>query len=207
MKKSIRVALSFATFSDDLLNSFSILVITCLKTNPLFPTPPVTIADLTALQTTFQDAITTAEQGGPMDTAAKNEARDALVAGLRQIAGYVQTMAVTLTLSQILSSGYDVAASNHTQSPLAQPVLIALDNSVSGQLGVSLQPVTHARAYQVQFMTSGAAAWQEAGIFPSTRGIVIPNLTPGTVYTVRVRAVGGSTQYSNWSATIALMAT
>lgn len=206
MKKSIRVALSFATFTDDLLNSFAILVLTCLKTNPLFPTPPVTIAILTTLQTAFQDAITAAEQGGPVDTAAKNEARDALIAGLRQIAGYVQTLAVTLTLSQILSSGYDVVINNSTQSPLTQPVLIALDNSMSTELGVSLQPITNAKAYQVQFCI-GTAAWQEAGIFPSTRSIVITGLTSGTIYTVRVRAVGGSTQYSNWSATIALMAT
>jgi hypothetical protein len=206
MKKSIRVALYFATFSDDLLNSFTILVITCLKTNPLFPTLPVTIADLTALQAAFQDAIAAAEQGGPMATAAKNEARDVLVAALRQIAGYVQTLAVTMSLSQILSSGYDVASPNNAQTPLVQPLLNGLDNSMSAQLGVSLQPVANARAYQVQFCI-GSGPWQEAGIFPSTKGIIIPGLTSATTYTVRARAIGGSTQYSPWSATMSLMVT
>lgn len=206
MKKSIRVALTFATYTDTELNSFAILLIACLKTNPLFPTLPITIAALTALQTAFQSAMTLAAQGGPMDTAAKNEARDALITALRQLAGYVQSLAPTLTLSQVLSSGFDVASNNNTQSPLPQPVLISLDNSVSTQLTVYLQPMTNAKAYQLQFCI-GTAAWSEAGIFPSTRGVVIPNLTPGTVYTVRVRAIGGSTQYSDWSATIALMAT
>ena len=64
MKRNIRVALSFAAFGDEMLNSFAILVITCLKTNPLFPTLPVAIAALTALQTAFQNAIAAREQGG-----------------------------------------------------------------------------------------------------------------------------------------------
>jgi hypothetical protein len=42
---------------------------------------------------------------------------------------------------------------------------------------------------------------------PNTKGIVLTNLTPGTTYNVRIRAIGGSTQYSPWSATMSLMAT
>ena len=64
----------------------------------------------------------------------------------------------------------------------------------------------NAKAYQVQFAT-GTGAWQEAGIYPNTKDIVLTNLTPGTIYNVRIRAVGGSTQYSDWSATVSLMAT
>ena len=206
MKKSIRVALYFATFPDDQLNNFAILVIACLKTNLLFPALPVTITALTALQTAFQDALTATEQGGTMATAAKNEARNALIVALRQIAAYVQSLTSSLTLSQVLSSGYDVVSPNNAQSPLAQPVLLGLDNYSSTQLLVSLQPVINARAYQVQYCI-GSAAWLEAGIFPSTKGMAVAGLTPGTVYTVRVRAIGGSTQYSDWSLTLSLMAT
>ncbi len=54
MKKNIRVALSFATFTHDQLNSFLILVLVCLKNNPLFPDLPVAYADLQALVATFQ---------------------------------------------------------------------------------------------------------------------------------------------------------
>ena len=45
------------------------------------------------------------------------------------------------------------------------------------------------------------------GIFPNTKNNVLANLAPGTVYNVRIRAIGGSTQYSEWSATMSLMAT
>jgi hypothetical protein len=206
MKKIIRVALSFATFNNDELNSLAILVIVCLKTNPLFPNLPVKIADLTALQAVFQAAITAAATGGVMQTAAQNEAREALVFALRQTAAYIQSLGL-VNVSDVLSSGFDVVVSNHNpQMPLGVPVLTGLDNSLSTQLLLRLQSVTNAKAYQVQYC-AGTAPWQDAGIFPNSRGIVLMNLTPGTVYTARVRAIGGSTRYSDWSASTSLMAT
>jgi hypothetical protein len=205
MKPIIRVALSFATLPDDQLNSFAILVIACLKTNALFPNLPITIAAFTALQLAFENAMTAAAQGGTMATAAKNEARDALVSALRQFSGYVQSLTANLTVSQVLSSGFDIVVPNTTQSPLDQPVF-TLDNSMTTQVGVALQAVTNAKAYHVQF-SIGAGAWQEAGIYPNTKGIVLPGLTPGTMCNVRIRAIGGSTQYSAWSATMSVMVT
>jgi hypothetical protein len=197
--------MSFATFSDNDVNSFAILVIVCLKNNLLFPNLPVSIAAFTALQTAFQNAIAAAAQGGTVATAAKIEARDALVSALRQLAAYVQSLTPTLTVSQVLSSGFDVVNSNTTPSPLVQPVF-TLDNSASTKLAIYLQAVPNAKAYQMQFAI-GTGAWQEAGIYPNTKGIVLTNLTPGTIYNVRIRAVGGSTQYSEWSVAVPMMAT
>lgn len=134
-----------------------------------------------------------------------SEARDTLVAALRQIAGYIQSLGLT-NESDVLSSGYDIIVpSRNTPAPLSQPA-IELDNSISSRLGVKLPAVPNAKAYHVQFNT-GTAAWTDLGIFPNTRNIVIPNTTPGTTYSVRVRAVGGSTQYSPWSAVNSLMST
>jgi hypothetical protein len=205
MKKTIKVALSFATYNDSELNNFVILVIACLKNNLLFPNLPVLIAALTALQQAFQDAITAAAQGGRMATAAKAEARLLLISALRQIAAYVQSLVPTLTVSQVLSSGFDIINSNNTPYPLTTPVF-TLDNSTSGQLTAYLSAVTNAKAYQVQWST-GNGAWQELGIFPNTKGIVLTNVTPGTIVNMRIRAIGGSTQYSEWSATVSIMAT
>ena len=63
-----------------------------------------------------------------------------------------------------------------------------------------------AKAYHVQYC-AGTGAWVDAGIWPNTKGIVITGLIPGTVYGVRVRGVGGATQYGPWSATVSLMCT
>jgi hypothetical protein len=149
--------------------------------------------------------MTAVGQGGMGTGAAQQEAREALVSALRQTATYITSLVPTLTLSQILSSGFDVINTNTTPYPLTQPVF-TLDNSTSGQLFVYLQAVTNAKAYQLQY-SAGNGAWQEAGIYPNTKGIVLTNLTPGTVYNVRIRAIGGSTQYSEWSATVSIMAT
>jgi hypothetical protein len=205
MKKNIRVALYFATYTDSQLNNFAILVAVCLKNNALFPDLPLTLAALGALQDTYQDALTAAATGGRAATAAKNEARTALISALRQIAAYIQSVGLT-NASDVLSSGFDIINPNNTPSPLAQPILISLDNSMTGQLGVKLQAVANGKAYQLQYAT-GTGAWLEAGIFPNTRNLTIPNLTPGTVYNIRVRAVGGSERYSPWSATLSLMCT
>jgi hypothetical protein len=165
----------------------------------------MTIAAFTALQMAFQNAIAATAQGGTVATAAKKEASDALIVALRQFAAYIQGLVSTLTLSQILSSGFDVVNTNTKPSPLATPVF-TLDNTVSGQVTAYLQMVPNAKAYQVQY-SIGDGAWQEFGIYPNTKGIVLTNTIAGTIYNMRIRAVGGSTQYSAWSATITIMAT
>jgi hypothetical protein len=53
----------------------------------------------------------------------------------------------------------------------------------------------------------GTGAWIDLGIFPNTKNLVIPGTTAGTVYSARIRGVGGSTQYSPWSAVMTLMST
>ncbi len=118
---------------------------------------------------------------------------------MRQWAAYVQSVALTLTISEVLTSGFDVVNPNTTPMPLAQPVF-SLDNSFTTQLAIHLLAVTNAKAYQVQY-SIGAGSWLEAGIFPNNKNIVLTNLMPGTVYNVRIRAIGGSTRYSEWSAT------
>jgi hypothetical protein len=186
MKRNIRVALNFATFPAKDVNSLAILVIVCLKNNLLFASLPVALTVLQTLQTALQEAITASAQGGTVNTALKNEAQEAMISALRQTAAYIQSLAPTLTLSQVLTSGFDVVNPNTTPMPLEQPVF-TLDNSTTAQLAVYLQAVTNAKAYQVQFST-GAGLWLEAGIYPNTKNIVLKNLTPGTIYNVRIRA-------------------
>jgi hypothetical protein len=205
MKRPIRVALSFATFGYNQLNGFTLLLLVCLKNNALFPNLPVSIADLTALLTTFQDKMTAAAQGGPKDTAALEEARNALVFAIRQIAAYVQSLGLE-NASDVMSSGFDIVVPNTTPSVVTAPALVGLDNSVSTQMQVRLQAVANAKAYQVQFCVAGGA-WQDGGIFPNSRGMALTSLMPGTIYTIRVRAIGGVNRYSDWSPTMSLMAT
>jgi hypothetical protein len=206
MKKSaIRVALTFATLPKDQLNSLLILLLVCLKNNPLFPNLPVTYAALSALVADYQAKMAAADVGGQVDTAAFNEAHDAVVAALRQIAGYITSLGLT-NASDVLSSGFDIIVpGKNPQQPLTQPQF-TLDNTVPGQLGINLQAVPNAKAYHVQYAT-GTGAMIDLGIFPNTKNLAIPNTTAGTTYSARIQAIGGSTQYSPWSAVMTLMST
>jgi hypothetical protein len=58
----------------------------------------------------------------------------------------------------------------------------------------------------VQYSANGTA-WQVGGTSTQARKIVVTNLTLGTNYTFKVRAIGGSTGYSDWSDPVSHMAT
>ncbi|MEP6663429.1 MAG: fibronectin type III domain-containing protein [Verrucomicrobiota bacterium] len=198
-----RTSLAFARLPDAPLNTFGENVITRLTGNPGFTTPLVSMAVLTGAQTAFASAIVAAQQGGKQATATKNAAREALIALLQQEAAYVQSIAGE-ELPLLLSSGFENTNTNRTQVPLSKPLVDQVDNPMSGQLGLRLKPVYTARAYEVR-MSYGTTGWQAVGVFTQSR-VVIPDLTPGTTYTLQARAIGGSTGYSDWSDPVSHMA-
>jgi chitodextrinase len=48
-------------------------------------------------------------------------------------------------------------------------------------------------------------AWQSAGLFTHSRSMTVAGLVPGTTYSFQVRAIGGSTGYSDWSNPVSRM--
>ena len=135
-------------------------------------------------------------------TAAKLVARDALIALLRQdalyVQGVIQPMSVATGMAALLSSGFDAVSTNRAQQPLATPQVFAVENDGTGRLQIRLNAVPNARIYEV-LHKSGMGGWTSAGMFQSTRQLVVTGLTPGVMYTFQVRAVGGSTGSSQWS--------
>jgi hypothetical protein len=205
MTPNLKVSRDFTKYSDAGLDEFANGVVAGLTGNATFPSPPVKPEDLAKLDVTFRDAIAAAT-GDPQDTLAKKTARDALLDGLRQDANYVQTVA-SHNLQQLLSSGYYAASNNHVQTSLDPPLIQNLENLVTTKFLLRLTPVLNAKAYHVQTNTNGNGTWTEAGIYTQARRIELGNLTPGTVYNVRARAIGGSTGCSDWCKPNSLMAT
>jgi hypothetical protein len=72
-----------------------------------------------------------------------------------------------------------------------------------------ITPIARAKCYEVQWAAVGAGntpgPWQPAGLFTATRSLIIPGLTPGTTYVFQMRAIGGSTGYSDWSNPVSRM--
>ncbi len=205
MLVNYRVSLDFANYGDADLDEFTGNTITSLTGNASFPTPPVTPLILSGLNTTFHNALLAAMPGGTILTAAKNAARLNVIGALRQNAAYIQIHAGQ-NLPMLLSSGYYANSTNRAQSPLPQPVIELVDNYQTTQLLLRVAPVTNAKAYEVQ-LTNGSNPPVDAGTFTQARRIILPGLTPGMTYAVRVRAVGGSSGYSEWSDPVSHIAT
>ena len=184
MKKSIvyKVSLDFAGYGDSELADFGGNVGTSLDGNAKFPTPPVPATELNTQVATFHDDIQNALMGGLPLTAKKNASREALLESLRKNAYYVQTIA-SHDLDLLLSSGYFAISTNRAQSPLDKPAITSIENEATQQLLVRVTPIDNARSYHVQTSTTGNGAWQDAGIHPQARRIVLPGLTSGTFTT------------------------
>jgi hypothetical protein len=206
MQLNLRVSLDFTTYSDADLDEFANNVIVCLTGNTSFPTPPVTLANLGTTVTAFHDAVVAALPGGLQLTAAKNAARSILLDALRKEANYVQTLA-SKNLDVLLTSGYYANSTNRAQAPLDPPVITEVDNLATTKILVRLTPVTNAKSYNAQINTNGTGTWQDAGIYTQARRIVLGNLTPGTIYSIRARAIGGSDGSSPWGNPVSIMAT
>jgi hypothetical protein len=191
------ISLSFAQLPDSELDEFTSGVVAGLTGNPAFTAPVVSIPDLSAAQTAFEDAMTAMTQGGTQSTANKNAKRGGLVTLLRKEANYVQLTGAN-DLPALLSSGFLVNSTSRTKSPLDTPNIIEIDNGMTTQLIVRAQGVDNARAYEVQ-VKNGTGGWVPAGTFTQARRMVLAGLIPGSIYSVQVRAVGGSTGYSDWS--------
>ena len=191
-----RVSLSFAYLPDADLDEFASNIVVSLTGNPAFPGPLVPLAGLATAQTQFHAAIVAAAQGGTHLTAIKNDRRSTLVDMLREEASYVQAL-TTQSLSTLLSSGFTANSTNRASAQLDKPALVGLDNGMTTELVLRMQPVVNAKSYEVQ--TKNGGGWTPAGIFTQARSISLPGLTPGQVYSVQARAIGGSTGYSDWS--------
>jgi hypothetical protein len=198
------VSLSFAQLPDSALDEFTGRVIAGLTGNAAYPTPTVSLADLTTAQTAFTDAMTAMANGGKEATAKKDAAREVLLGLLRQEANYVQG-AANNDLGTLLSSGFEAASTNRTQTPLDKPKIADILNEMSTQLVVRGKPVANARSYEAQ-VKNGTGGFVPAGVFTKASRIVLTGLTPGQNYTVQIRAVGGSTGYSDWSDPVSHMA-
>lgn len=200
-----RVALGFAQLPDSELSDFSVTVVTKMTNNSSYTDPTVPLADITNANTVFASAIAAAAQGGTQLTAAKNAAREVLVSLLRTQAAYVESIAKD-NLTVMLSSGYWSTAVERTRKPLAKPAILNIDNIATTQLMVRAGRLDNARAYEARIRV-GDQEWKSVGVFTKARGMLLPDLVPGTMYDVQVRGVGGTTGYSDWSDPVSHMAT
>ena len=200
-----RVSLKFVELSDPALDEFAANIVSCVTGNANFPTLTISPTELDVLRVNYHNALIAASDGGTQLKAVKNEARLALEAALRQDAADVQSIAGQ-NLAVLLTSGYKPVSTNRTSERLATPVILNVDNQSTSRLFADLGSLSNAAAYQLKALTSQGVV---VATVESTRSkkIEIPGTTPGTVYTLQGRGIGGSTGYSDWSLPVSIMST
>ena len=193
----LRVSLGFAKMTDTEMDNFTQTVINGITGNAAFPTPPVTMANLQAARDDFTAKISAAQTGGPMETAAKNAQRQVILGMLNQLVLYVQ-MKCNDDLTTLLTSGFQAMSTNRAQVALGKPENMTVKNGNSGQLVAKVTPIPTTSLYEIRAKPDGGE-WLGSAFSGDSQHITISGLTPGTNYTVQVRALGGLTGSGDWS--------
>ena len=202
------VSLAYKRLPVEALPPYAGWVVSCMMTNAAFSKPPIPYVpavppdpsapmDMTTRVTNLQTAITNYEDGGSQALNARNIAQAAVIEGLDALAFYVQTVA-RFSLPLLLASGFQAKSKNQGQSKLDMPAITSIDNDSPTTLDVHVTSIANAIGYEVQTCI-GTADWKTVMFSPQARTITLTGLTTGTVYNVRVRALGGSTGQSDWS--------
>jgi hypothetical protein len=123
------------------------------------------------------------------------------------LAAYVEDIA-SGNEAVITSSGFQyVERGFNPQQPLIKTTIQAIINETSTALLIRLNPQDNAFGYEGKMSVDGGKTYQPIGTFPQARRVVVPNLTPGQIYTFIFRALGGSTGSGDWSDPVSHMAT
>ncbi len=208
MAYRVRVADRFMRQSAEQLITMAGAVITGLTNNTAFPAPTV---DLKAVQASADDlnaALAAQAHGGTAATAEKNNKQEALIVLLRKLKHYVEDNCGN-DLAVMLSSGFQAAATSRDRSPLANPSILSVDFGNSTELVLKVTTIARAKCYEVRSAAVGAGnvpgSWQTAGLFTNSRSMTMAGLVPGMTYVFQVRAIGGSSGYSDWSNPVSRM--
>lgn len=204
----LRVSLAFARMRDAELLAEAETILTNLYGNAFYPEPPVTQEKFAELVDTYRTKLVECADGGPPATAAKNEARRNLCDCMRELAYYVQVKGHNV-LSVLLSSGFKATSRNRVSEPLPAPIIDRLFHGQTGEILLTAKRVPNARCYERQVALvkpdGNLEPFRNLPISNGARRMSTTGLVPGQRYSFRIRAVGGSTEYSDWSDVATIM--
>jgi hypothetical protein len=177
-------------------------IIKGLADNPAFPSPPFDLKTVQAAVDDLNAALAAQAHGGMAATAEKNNKQAHLISIMRKLKHYVEDNCGN-DVAVLLTSGFQAAQYMRSRMPLINPSILSVDSGNRGALVLKVTPIARAKCYEVRCAAVSAGntpdSWQPGGLFTTTRSLIVTGLTPGATYVFQVRAVGGSTGYSDWS--------
>lgn len=199
--RTLHVSLAFASGPEPKLVETAGAVIDRFFNQAIFVDPTVTKVQLVAARDAFEAALIAQANGGPLATAEKNKRKEELVDLLKQIAYFVQIKCGN-DLAVLLSSGFEAASTNTAQIPLEKPSFLEVINGVSGQMILKTKPIKNSLLFEIQWaLVTGQVIgeWLGGGFGRKAGALPVGNLIAGAMYAFRIRALGGSTGFSDWS--------
>lgn len=169
----------------------------------VFTAPPITMAALQTLITTYDAKLVARASRATADVIAFNEARDALEEGLAVLGNYVNSVAKgdPVIVEQSGFPFYETTRTPDTSPPEAPSDLKLRQGDVSGTVIARYKPQRQPSTNEVQVNTgdpNNEADWHTKGMFRGGRA-ELNGFTPGTVIWVRARTVGLKGVMGAWS--------
>jgi len=201
--KQIKAALALARSQPEEIVSQGYAVVTSLTGNPNFTNLPVDLNVLKAGLDTYFALIAEARDGSRKAITARNKQGENVIRMLRQLAAYVEIQCKD-DMNIFLSSGFKPRPNARTSAqPLDQPIILSVDQGVTGQLLAWIKAVFKAKHYQLRCGPVGPGgatpvSWLMLTVSGTKAAAPFNGLTPGTMYAIQVRAYG-KLGYTDWS--------
>ena len=189
-----KIKLGIGRSNPDDTAAFTETIVSAMTGNANFPTPDPALTTLANAAQAIRDKkleITNMEAGlkaardqlATLSSSAKDE--------VRKMANYVENKSDG-AVDKIHSAGFSVKDDPEPRGPLSQVQNLRVQFSDNeGQLEGRYNTVPGAAMYVVETATNPEGPWAQAAITTRTT-LMLTDLTPGTKYWVRVRAIGSS---------------
>lgn len=196
--KNQKVILDYSKLSDANLNAKAKAVVLALTGNTYFPTTTPTLVDFTTLQTDYGTALDNCSAWGKLLIALKNQAREALVGGMRQLAMDVNAQS-NGDVTMLVSSGFDLSSMGDNPAVLGAPTEFKISDGMNaGELKFSCRSAKNAVSYLAEYtdeVPGDNTLWQKLPI--TTRETTVKGLRSGVRIYGRIKAIGRKGQEAN----------
>jgi hypothetical protein len=186
--RNVKIILSFLPFSNAELLVFARSVLQKMTKNSYFPTPDISLTDLSKNVDEFERLLSMARNGGKQVTAEVNQLRKIIEKQLRLTAAYVDRIADG-DEAVILSAGFET---NRQRASALHAEFSVKHNEGENSVVLSHKAIKGAKSYSWQLskdpLPKDVSFWTWAG-FSTQCKIKINNLEHGIKYWFRVAAI------------------
>ena len=202
-QKPIKAIVNFRRMGPEAVVAASEAIQVRFNNNPDATAPlPVDLATVKSATDLLLAKIAAAVDGGKTALAARNHQKEVVIRLLEQLAHYAEVNCKD-DMTTFLSFGFTPKApARNRPTPVSQSIRKIESGNNSGEFKIRLMPFPGAGSYEVQWAPLGAGSvpgsWTGKVFADLKPPVLITDLTPGTTYVFRARAVT-NTGHSDWS--------